>query len=589
MLSGLSAAVRRLSAAAVILLAPIAPLSAAEVASLGTWSGPNGSSVLPRLLSPADTDLYGRILNAQADGRFAEADKLIKQLKDALLLGHVLAERYLAPGYRATYPELAAWLKHYGDHPGADEIYKQALKRKPRGANPPRPSVAAEAVLAAPANDDVYDAVARDRRARALQTQMFGAIQGGNPETAERLLDRDETRQFFDPVEYDNARARVAAGYLYKGNTKKARKLAAAAAARSRDRLSQADWIGGLAAWRDGDWAAARASFESLARSRVASSWMVSAGAYWASRAAIRNGEPEAVIPLLEQAGRHPRSFYGLLALRELGEEPDFAWELPPLDGAAAARLLSMRGTQRAMALAELGRHDLAEREVLVLQRAAGGGMAAPLLGLVSRLDMAHLQMRLGGGARNAAGKRYDSTVYPLPAWSPPGGFTIDRALLFALMRQESAFNTKATSRAGARGLMQLMPRTASFVAQDKSLHGNNRAKLYAPDLNVSLGQQYVAHLIDGTPAGDNLFFLAAAYNGGPGNLQRWLNTIDHENDPLLFIETIPNRETRGFIERVLSNYWIYRHRLGQDLGSLDQLASGEWPRYRPEDADIPR
>lgn len=588
MLSGLSAAIRRLSAAAVILLAPLTPLSAAEVASLGTWSGPNGSSVLPRLLSQADNDLYGRIFAAQADGRFAEADRLIRQLKDPLLVGHALAERYLSPGYRASYAELAGWLKQYRDHPGAEDIYKQALKRKPRGATPPRPSVAAEAVLAALANDDVYDAVARDRRARALQTQVFGAVQGGSPEAAERLLERNE-RQYLDAVEYDNARARVAAGYLYKGNTKKARKLAAAAAARSRDRLSQADWIGGLAAWRDGDWTAARASFESLARSRVASSWMVSAGAYWASRAAIRAGEPEAVIPLLEQAALHPRSFYGLLALRELGQEPDFAWELPPLDGAAATRLLSMPGTQRSMALAEIGRHDLAEREVLVLQRATGGGMAGPLLGLVSRLDMAHLQMRLGSGARNAAGRRYDSTVYPLPAWSPPGGFTVDRALIFALMRQESAFNTRATSRAGARGLMQLMPRTASFVAQDNSLHGANRAKLYAPELNVSLGQQYVAHLIDGTPAGDNLFFLAAAYNGGPGNLQRWLASIDHENDPLLFIETIPNRETRGFIERVLSNYWIYRHRLGQDLGSLDQVASGEWPRYRPEDADIPR
>jgi len=589
MLSGLSAAIRRLSAAAVILLAPLAPVSAAEIASLGTWSGPNGSSVLPRLLSPADHETYSRIFAAQAEGRFAEADKLIKQLRDPLLVGHVLAERYLATGHHASFAELSGWLKRHGDHPGAEEIYKQALKRKPRGASVPRPSVAAEAVPAAPADDGVYDAVARDRRARAVQTQMFGAIQGGNPETAERLLARDETRQFFDPVEYDNARARVAAGYLYKGNTAKARKLAAAAAARSRDRLSQADWIAGLAAWRDADWAAARGSFESLAQSRVASSWMVSAGAYWAARAAIRAGAPEAVIPLLEQAGKHPRSFYGLLALRELGQEPDLAWELPPLDGAAASRLLSMPGTQRAMALAELGRHDLAEREVLVLQRAAGGGMAGPLLGLVSRLDMAHLQMRLGAGARNAAGRRYDSTMYPLPAWAPPGGFTVDRALLFALMRQESAFNTRATSRAGARGLMQLMPRTASFVAQDKSLHGANRTKLYAPDLNVSLGQQYVAHLIDETQAGDNLFFLAAAYNGGPGNLARWLRSVEHEDDPLLFIESIPNRETRGFIERVLSNYWIYRHRLGQDLDSLDQLASGEWPRYRPADADIPR
>jgi soluble lytic murein transglycosylase len=197
---------------------------------------------------------------------------------------------------------------------------------------------------------------------------------------------------------------------------------------------------------------------------------------------------------------------------------------------------------------------------------------------------MAHLQMRLGAGMRNAAGRRYDATTYPLPAWTPPGGFAIDRALVFAMMRQESAFNTKATSRAGARGLMQLMPKTASFVAQDSSLKGANRSKLYSPDFNVGLGQQYIAHLLDETPAGDNLFWIAAAYNGGPGNLARWLKSIDYDNDPLLFIESIPNRETRGFIERVLSNYWIYRYRLGQDLDSLDQVAAGQWPRYRAED-----
>jgi len=588
MLSGLPAAVRRLTAAALLLAAPLAPISspvaAADLASLETWSGPNGVGTLPRLLSPDDANRYSRIFGAQNAGQFAEADRLIRDLRDPLLVGHVLAERYLSPDYKASYAELAAWLKRHGDHPGAEAIYNQALKRKPRGAHPPRPTAPAlpESDLIGGEPDD-GDAT-QDRRTRALQAQVLSAIDSGRPEAAERLLDQSDLRQVLDPVEYDNARARVAAGYLYKGNTKKARRLAAAAAARSRDRLSNADWIDGLAAWRDGDFAGARVSFEHLSHSKVASSWMVAAGGYWASRAAIRAGEPERVVALLERAAQHSRSFYGLLALRELGEEPNFDWDLPPLDGAQAAHLLAMPGTQRAMALAELGRHDIAEREVQVLRGNLGGGMTAPILGLASRLDMAHLQMQFGRSLRNPAGRRYDSTMYPLPAWAPAGGFTIDRALLFALMRQESSFNTRATSRAGARGLMQLMPKTAGFVAQDDSLARKHRDKLYAPDFNLKLGQQYVAHLFDETLVGDNLFRLAVAYNAGPGNLSRWLKSVEFDEDPLLFIESIPNRETRGFVERVLSNYWIYRHRLGQDLASLDEVASGEWPRYRPED-----
>ena len=73
---------------------------------------------------------------------------------------------------------------------------------------------------------------------------------------------------------------------------------------------------------------------------------------------------------------------------------------------------------------------------------------------------------------------------------------------------------------------------------------------------------------------------LAVAYNGGPGNLRKWRAKIDDGGDPLLFIETIPSRETRNFVERVLANFWIYRMRLGQATPSLDLVAGGSWSPY---------
>jgi soluble lytic murein transglycosylase-like protein len=81
-----------------------------------------------------------------------------------------------------------------------------------------------------------------------------------------------------------------------------------------------------------------------------------------------------------------------------------------------------------------------------------------------------------------------------------------------------------------------------------------------------------------------DLFKLATAWNGGPGNLQNWEGRVKHMNDPLLFIESIPAGETRNFIERVLANLWIYRHRFGQPTPALDALAAGRWPAYRPQD-----
>jgi soluble lytic murein transglycosylase-like protein len=167
-----------------------------------------------------------------------------------------------------------------------------------------------------------------------------------------------------------------------------------------------------------------------------------------------------------------------------------------------------------------------------------------------------------------------------LPSWQPKGGFTVDVALVFALIRQESRFNPRAKSWAGARGLMQLMPRTAGFVARDRRFRNSKREKLYEPDLNMALGQRYIEILRDDGKIKGNLVAMVAAWNGGPGNLNKWRRNMTFNDDPLLFIEAIPSRETRKFVEHVLSNLWIYRDRLGQATPSLRELASGQWPVY---------
>jgi hypothetical protein len=173
-----------------------------------------------------------------------------------------------------------------------------------------------------------------------------------------------------------------------------------------------------------------------------------------------------------------------------------------------------------------------------------------------------------------------DGALYPIPPWRPRGGFTIDRALIYALVRQESGFNPNAKSRDGARGLMQLMPSTASFIARDSGFRKRKRNQLFDPETNLDLGQRYISHLLADQAVGGNLFLLTTAYNGGPGNLNKWQRKMDYRGDPLMFIESLPSRETRLFIERVLANLWIYRTRLGQPAPSLDGIASGDWPLY---------
>ncbi|MGH6953925.1 MAG: transglycosylase SLT domain-containing protein, partial [Alphaproteobacteria bacterium] len=127
---------------------------------------------------------------------------------------------------------------------------------------------------------------------------------------------------------------------------------------------------------------------------------------------------------------------------------------------------------------------------------------------------------------------------------------------------------------------MQLMPATASFITNDRSLLRERRDRLFDPELNLAIGQDYLAYLSTHETVGGDLVRLIAAYNGGPGNLAKWVAAIGDSEDPLLLIESIPVEETRLFVQRVLFDLWAYRMRLGERAHSLDALAAGESPLY---------
>jgi len=125
-------------------------------------------------------------------------------------------------------------------------------------------------------------------------------------------------------------------------------------------------------------------------------------------------------------------------------------------------------------------------------------------------------------------------------------------------------------------------------MARDRSYRRGKKRELFDPETNLELGQRYIAYLLKHRTVHGDLFRLTAAYNGGPGNLNKWQRKMDYGDDPLLFIESLPSKETRLFIERVLTNLWIYRMRLGQDAPSLDGIAAGRWPVYVPLDDERP-
>ncbi|MEL0110222.1 MAG: lytic transglycosylase domain-containing protein, partial [Rickettsiales bacterium] len=200
--------------------------------------------------------------------------------------------------------------------------------------------------------------------------------------------------------------------------------------------------------------------------------------------------------PLLATAARHPRTFYGLLAARALDEVPSFEWELPKL-GPVEMNLLSQApAAKRALALIQIGETDRAESELKRFTGNLSPELARILLGLTAKANLPSLAYRLGYLLESRGGYRYDAALYPIPEWVPTSGFNVDRAMIFALIRQESGFKPKAKSRVGARGLMQLMPRTAGFLA-GKRFRGHGKYALFDPEYNIELGQQYIRHLFE--------------------------------------------------------------------------------------------
>ncbi|MGE0408828.1 MAG: lytic transglycosylase domain-containing protein, partial [Amphiplicatus sp.] len=304
------------------------------------------------------------------------------------------------------------------------------------------------------------------------------------------------------------------------------------------------------------------------------------AAGFWAARSALAAGRADGVTPNLERAAQFPFTFYGQLALAQLGRAYDYRWTPPPVTADGYARLVAAApGVKRAVALAEAGEDIEADIELRWSLGLIDEALDDELLAVAVALDLPAAQVDI---AEHGKAAHREAGLYPIPRYEPATGFKADRALIYGMMRQESKFKVEATSRAGARGLMQLMPRTASYMAKDRSLaRGKGSNRLYDPSYNLDLGQSYVNHLIS-TGTGD-LFDVAVAYNGGPGNLRRWKRDVE-VTDSLLFIESIPNPESRDYVEKVLTNVWIYHARLGQPAPSRDLVAAGKTPVYEALD-----
>ncbi len=535
-------------------------------------------SAVPTLLSQDDRDYYARVFAALARQDWAAARRLLDQRADGPLHPVVRAQFYLAAGSpRADLQPLTDLIARAPDLPWSDALARLAVKR---GAS------ALPAAL--PGMQRLFAQAPGARRARPQRTAdgtmpdsvaaaIAARIKADDPAGARGLLDT------VDATLSSEARAewRQKIGWAYYINNDDASARAVALSAQdggSGAWLAEAQWTAGLAAWRLGDAAGAAESF-ARAATLAQNPELAARGNYWAARGWIRARQPERVAPALRAAAAARDTLYGMLAADALGLRDTAKGLAPDFSGDDWQKLRALGNVRLAVQLTEIGADGLADQVLRYQARIGDPALFAPLSRLARDLGLPVTQLWMAGNA--PAGARADEAArFPAPKWVPANGWQVDPALLFAHTLQESGFRTDVVSPAGARGLMQVMPGTARGLARADPAMAGRDGQLAVPQVNLAFGQAYLAALRDKPATQGLLPKVIAAYNAGPTPVERWNTQIRDQGDPLLWIESIPYWETRGYVAAVLRNYWMYERQAGGASDSRSALVQAVWPKF---------
>ncbi len=468
----------------------------------GGHGGDGGFAALPRPLSPGEAARVRRIFADQRAGRMTEAQALTDRLGSDLLLGSILADRYLGPFHRSTVPELTAWLARFGTEPDAPALRGLLLQRLPPG-RPLTPSLSA--VLKAPPPRDLAPAAAPDLAGSAapaadpaassrtaaswLERDVAAHVRAGAFDVALRLI--AQTRGL-RPAAAAALQAKVARGLFVANRDAAALRVAAMARreAGARGPAGPPAYVAGLAAWRLGKLQDAAILFR---HRRPGTGRTVQP-----ARRRRLLGRAGRAAPRLSQRGRGlvpPCRRRGPDLLRidrpphpGLGHQRDVR-PCHPVGRRPRRARCAAAGPTRLRACCRSGQTTRAEAALRCLWPAVAHDppLRRALMLVAARAGMPELAGQIAARIQEADGIPPQNLHFPMPTLHPEGGFRIDPALVYGMTRAESNFDAQAVSPAGARGLMQITPITARAVTGNRHLTG---ASLHDPGFNLEVGQR---------------------------------------------------------------------------------------------------
>lgn len=294
---------------------------------------------------------------------------------------------------------------------------------------------------------------------------------------------------------------------------------------------------------------------------------------YWLGRASEAMGDDAKARQAYRMAAQN-RSFFGFAAADRLGQP----YQLEMADTSVSTLQQELTGmlpvVQRTEALMRIGEEGLARSEWFTAAARDTPDQAAALADYTIRQGWYGMAIQT-----TIAAKQWDALPWRFPAayrdsflkWAEVN--QVDPYLLMGIARRESAFNPRAASPVGARGLMQLMPGTADHVARELGISAPSTAELFEPQVNIQLGSTYIRSMLERYRG--NRIAATAAYNAGPHRVDRWLATAPREFDR--FVESIPFRETRDYVQAVLAYRVIFESLAKQgDTRGVAMLSQAE-------------
>jgi len=362
------------------------------------------------------------------------------------------------------------------------------------------------------------------------------------------------------PSRWAGEREIVARRLLAQGNAELAYKVIQQTSQSDSGAYSDAEFLSGYIALRFLKNPSLALEHFSRVLARATTPWGKSRAAYWSGRAAAAEGKPELATKRYTAGAENMVTFYGQLSAHELGDDaPPHPLPEPRPTASQLAEFAAHPLVQAASLFAGAGDRDHLKTFLMaqadLSKQPIEFAMVAAYAERLGRIDVAIAV------ARRSIDAGMPLMIHGYPITALPAGGNVERALLLAIVRTESAFDQYAVSGAGARGLMQLMPGTAALIARQQQVP-------YALDrltsdgvYNLTLGRAYIEKLLN--DFGGSYVLAIAAYNAGPGRVRQWLHDYGDPRgkqiDMVDWIEAIPFTETRLYVQRVLESVQIYR------------------------------